>query len=168
MTHIQIKADRLPVQPIDFEGSLAEACRDEPAIPANDGCVLLVDPTTRRLIGTPIPEALSEQLRAIFERIEARGEEETSRARKEVGRVRNVADDLHHVVFEAGLIASDMRALKYLFDRALNDDEEAPAASFEAAGRIVADCMQSLAARLEALETKADAIYEPLVAERLR
>ena len=147
-----------PVKPVDGfpEALLAAMPVDEPeagSAPA-DEMVLLVDPTTRRPLAPWMSQARADQLRAVFERIEARGAAETEQARA-------VANGLKTLFLETSTVAGSLRALAYLFTKAVvedGDDTQLTSASY-----VVIDCMETMAKRLDAVETAAEARYAPLL-----
>lgn len=147
-----------PVEPIDFAVGLAAAQLH--AGPAFEDIAMIVDPISRRPLGRPVPSDLAAEVTGIFRELTARADWAAARVDEVARRGRGVAYDLRAVVTDAGLVAGDLRALVYLFDKALDDD--APDTQLSAASRIVTDCIRTMAARLDALGDMADAAMQPL------
>lgn len=68
---------------------------------------------------------------------------------------------LRDLIGDAAMIAHDMRALTYLFTKAVCDDGQDT--RLTSASHLVIDCIETMAARLDALEVKAAAVYGPFV-----
>lgn len=74
-----------------------------------------------------------------------------------------VLTEMRDLVAAGAMVASSMRALSYLFIKAVADDgthTELTSASY-----LVADCIETMAARLEALEAKASNLYGPFISD---
>lgn len=153
-----------PVKPIDLEEGIVAAfpIEDAPAVPADD-LVMMVDPTTCKFMfrADPVRAAFAAEIRAVFDRIAARGEQAVGQVAQTAAEMRGVALELGTIVTEARLIAGEMRALMYLFDNAIGADD-APDAPLTDASRIVSSCVRSMAARIDALDDRATAVSAPL------
>lgn len=66
--------------------------------------------------------------------------------------------ELRGLVSDGYMVAHDLRGLVYLFEKAVVDD--GPESPLTTASHIVIDCIRTMAARLEALDARAEATRE--------
>ena len=90
----------------------------------------------------------------MFDRIAARGTAEADAAR-------TIASGLRRLTEDAAEIADSMRALAYLFVKAVAEDGgDNP---LTGASYLVVDVIETMAKRLDAIETSAGAAFQPLL-----
>lgn len=116
-----------------------------------------LDPTGR--IAQPeVPDGLLQRWRDDRAAFQAEAAEAVTRHAAEVRTLSGQICELRGLVMDAYMVANDLRGLVYLFEKALTED--GADSELTTASHIVIDCIRTMAARLDALETRASATRE--------
>lgn len=113
-----------------------------------------VDPTGRVVL-PEVPDDLLRRWREDRTTFQAEAAEVAARHKAEVMALSVRIGELRGLVTDSYMVASELRGLVYLFEKAVTDD--GPDGPLTTASHIVIDCIRTMAARLEALDARAAA-----------
>jgi hypothetical protein len=111
-----------------------------------------VDPTGH-LVVPEVPDEMLQRWRADRAALQAQTAEAAAEYAAEAQILAARIGELRRLVEEGYLIGRNLRGLVYLFDKAVVED--GPESPLTTASHIVIDCLNTMAARLEALEQRA-------------
>lgn len=112
-----------------------------------------IDPS-HRPVPDDIPQSMPDRWQEMLDELEVKSKQTIDRLTAEKENCRQYASDLRAIILDAYMVHTDLDGLAYLFDKALIDDAEGDT-SLVKASHLVVDVMQTISARLKALDERA-------------